>query len=134
AIRLADDSVGVDLRLALVDGDVPDEREDFDLLFDGNLSILLRFDVEEAKRRSAEGADRGEIAAVQAVLEGKALDPGHELLAGIENDNVGLESVSGELLRFHPDAFLTRGVSTSAPLALRCGDSEEKGRGRARSR
>src|SRR5690606_38622146 len=93
AIRLADDGVGVDLRLALVDGDVPDEREDFDLLFDGNLSILLRFDVEEAKRRSAEGADRGEIAAVQAVLEGKALDPGHELLAGIENDNVGLESV-----------------------------------------
>jgi len=61
AIGAPDDDVRMDPGLALVQRDVADERENFHLLAERNLRVVLRGAVEVAERHVAEGADRREV-------------------------------------------------------------------------
>jgi hypothetical protein len=67
-LRVADDDVRVHLRLAILVGDVTDERRQLDLLGDRDRLVLLRLPVEVAERDAAEGAEPGEVGASQPVL------------------------------------------------------------------
>jgi hypothetical protein len=42
-------------------GDVAEERDDLDLLGDGNFPVVLRLPIEETEHRIAAGADAGEL-------------------------------------------------------------------------
>ena len=61
AIRGADDDVRVHHGLpVIVEGDVPEEREDFDLFDDRDRLVVARCEIKEGQRHIAEASDRCE--------------------------------------------------------------------------
>lgn len=88
AVAAADDDVGVDLGLSVVEGDVSEEGEQLDLLVEvhGGL-VLLRFPVEPGEADGREGSDGVEAAAGEAMGLGKLLQLRGELLAGVEDES-----------------------------------------------
>src|SRR5579871_436419 len=91
AVRFAEDYVGMDLgRALLVQGDVADQRYDLDLLVDRNRLILLPVPLEVAQGGILERADSREMAAAQAVAPRELFQDLHDLVAGVEDEHVGL--------------------------------------------
>ncbi len=82
AVGAADDDVWMQRRLAVSPkGDVAKERNDLDLLGDGNLSVAFRLPVEEPEHCITARADAGELGGRNAALAGKALNAANRLIA-----------------------------------------------------
>lgn len=64
----ADDDMRVDMWCAVFQRDIADQGQNFNLLVDLNLSIVLSLSVEIAEGRVAESADGGEMAAADTLL------------------------------------------------------------------
>ena len=96
AVGAAKHRVSVYLRLLLIEGDVADERQHFDLLIDWNFLILLLLDVEETEQRATEGAERCEVAGIATVILRKGSSSGDDLVTGVEDENVGRSAVAVE--------------------------------------
>jgi hypothetical protein len=96
AVGAAKHRVGVHLRLTLIEGDVPDERQYLHLLIDWNILILLLLDVEETEQRATEGAERREVAGIETVVFGKGSQPGDHLVSGVKDEGVGRSAVAVE--------------------------------------
>src|SRR5947207_13355061 len=65
AVGTADDDVRVDFRLATVQRDVPDQREDLDLLAQRDPLVVARLAIEIAEGHPAEGAAGGAVRAAE---------------------------------------------------------------------
>ena len=82
AVGAADDDVWMQRRLAVSPkGDVAKERNDLDLLRDGNLSVAFRLPVEEPEHCITARADAGELGGRNTALAGKALNAANRLIA-----------------------------------------------------
>jgi hypothetical protein len=87
--RLPSTTWAVKLRLILVvQGDVSRHGEKLDLLVDGDLPVFLAFDLEEAQRGLAEGADSGQMGGGDLVLSREARETLDHLFFRIENEEI----------------------------------------------
>ena len=75
---------------------VPHQTLFLGLLIDRDRPELLPLDVEEAQLRAAERADRREVAGFEAVVLREGGQPGDDLVAGLEDDGIGLAAVAVE--------------------------------------
>ncbi len=86
-VRLADDHMGVQLRLALlVPGYVADQGKDLHLLAKRDAPVVLLLPVEVAEHDFAERPDRGEMATGQPILPRKRLQGLDDLVARTEDE------------------------------------------------
>ena len=85
-IRPTKHHMGMQFWLSVLKRDVTHQRENLDLLADGDFAVFLRLPVEVAERRFLKRADRRESCAAQVVLAGEFLQAGHGLVARFEDD------------------------------------------------
>jgi hypothetical protein len=127
SVGVADDEVGVDLRFAVLDGDVAGERRNLDLLVDRDWLVLLPLPVEVAERDVAEGADAGEVSGGELVLACESLQFALDLVAAREDECVASLAVDlAEGFRFRARSpasflalFLVASVITPRPAETR---------------
>src|SRR5438093_1938552 len=94
AVRLAEDHVRMNLGLpALSLRNVADQRNDLDLLADGNPLVVLLRPVEVAERHVLEGADGSEVTATELMVAGERLEVTHDLVASLEDQGVRLLAI-----------------------------------------
>src|SRR5581483_5747457 len=102
AVPISDDDVRVDGRLAVVEGNVSDERDHFDLFVDRNRLVVLLLPVEVAEHEIAERADARELRGAEVVSSRKAAQPVHCLVAEVEDEHEGAAAVGfGDDFRLH---------------------------------
>jgi hypothetical protein len=87
AVGPADDDVGVQLRLLAVERDHPQEREDLDLLGQGDPAILLGGRVEIAEDDVAQGADGRHVARTQPLARREPRQLLDHLVVLVEDDH-----------------------------------------------
>jgi hypothetical protein len=79
--------VDMDARfLVRADGNVANERGNFDLLVHGNRAVLLRLPIKISEFGTAQRADGRDLGPSDALLRGKLLQRTHNLVAGLEDD------------------------------------------------
>src|SRR5882672_5258593 len=84
-----DDDVRVDLRLALVERDVAEQREHLHLLVERDPLVVPLRAVEVAQRHVAERADGREVRGAELLRLGEGREPGHRLVALVEDQHPG---------------------------------------------
>src|SRR5438874_1988862 len=89
AVGASDDDVRVDLRLALVERDVAEQREHLHLLVKRDLLVVALRAVEIAQRHVAERADGREVRGAELLRLGEGREPGHRLVALVEDQRPG---------------------------------------------
>jgi hypothetical protein len=101
SVPAADDHVGMDLGPALLDCNVPDQREKFELLFHirGYL-VSLRLPVKPANPGVGERANPLEAAASELLFESELLEIGQDLVPRVEDEDEGLGLI-GNLFMVH---------------------------------
>jgi hypothetical protein len=73
------------LGLALVERNIAHERQDFDLLAEGDALVLLPFPVEIAHHDVAEGAEGREVAAIEMLAPSEVEEPCDDLVPGVKD-------------------------------------------------
>ena len=74
-ICFADNHVRMHLGLALVEGNIAHQRQDYDLLGERDAFVILLFPIEIAHNDIAEGAESREVATVEMLVPGKVEKP-----------------------------------------------------------
>jgi hypothetical protein len=82
--------VRVNFRLALIERDVADKRENLDLLGERNPFVIFPRAIEITQRDVAERADGGEVAAGQSLSLRKIRQPRHHFVDFVEDRRVSL--------------------------------------------
>src|SRR4029453_4360419 len=119
AVGLADHHMSMNLGIALFQRDVAGERQYLDLLAHRDPAVLPALAVEVTEHHLAERADRREMRGTHSLAPGEAGQCGHQLVALVEHERPGLESVFVEHRR--PHVFLltahlrTEGASGGPP-------------------
>src|SRR5512142_412067 len=87
AIGLADDHVGMHLRLSRAESNVTGQRKDFDLFVEGDSFVVFSRPIEVSDDDIAERPDGSEMAAAQMILLGKITKSSDDLIARVENQH-----------------------------------------------
>jgi len=101
AVGLADHHMGMNLGIALFQRDVAGERQYLDLLAHRDPAVLPALAVEVTEHHLAERADGREMRGTHSLAPGEAGQCGHQLVALVEHERPGLESVFVEHRRPH---------------------------------
>src|SRR4030095_15209457 len=103
AVSLADHDVSVDLRTPVFEGDIANERENFDLLFYRNLFVFFCVPIEIAEHDVAKCTDGCKMTGAKVVLLGKGSQLSNELISFIEYDRKRFLPSLIDQLSFHLD-------------------------------
>jgi hypothetical protein len=96
-VGLANDDVGVHLRLAIFQRDIAGERQHFDLLLKRDPFVVLALTLEEAERDVAEGANAGEARRCHVLLLGEGQQLRDDFISLVEDEDVPSLSVTEPL-------------------------------------
>src|SRR5215211_5864036 len=117
AVAPAEYHVGVQLRLAFVESDVPDHGEHFCLLLDRYLLVHFPLYVEVPERHVGEGAYRREGRGIEGGLLGKVGYLRDDLVPRVEHEREGLlASLLVDQLRVHANLLIR--AHNMAPPAI----------------
>ncbi len=90
AVPPAEDGMCVDARCTIWGHcDVADERRDLHLLLDGDRRIAFRLPIEIRQLGAAQSPDCRDLGSTELLALSKALQAGHRLVAGLQDDGEG---------------------------------------------
>src|SRR3546814_5121160 len=116
AVGLGDDDMGMQLRPLLAQRDIADQGYDLDLLFDGDVFVILFLPVEEAQNNIAESADSRDLAGAKVLLFCESREGVDRLVALVQDDGKGaLRPVMNE---FRSHFTVLPGYARAADRAL----------------
>src|SRR4029079_12419920 len=80
-VGLSDDNVRMDLLPVTVERHVAEQRQDFDLLVDWDISIVLRRPVKKCDNDARKSTDGAELAGLEPLFQREAPERRHHLIA-----------------------------------------------------
>jgi len=101
----------------IADRDIAEQRQDLDLLADGDFLVLLGFPLEIPEHGAAECADRGDRGGLNLLLSHEFAEFADDLVTGVEHDRISDRGIGIEQFRTHVALTIQLGVGVEvAPI------------------